>query len=83
MIQRALAGIIGNKIKITLRVLGHVIDGRGDDVVFHGKKRGLHDLISGTIVIMERSPVQEALSREEFESSIANMDEIQTQHHGL
>jgi len=68
---------IGYIISSIIVYIGFII------IAFHGKKRGLHDLIAGTIVIVERSPIQEAHSREEFESSIANMDEIQTEHHGL
>ena len=52
-------------------------------IAFHGKKQGLHDLIAGTIVIIERSPIQEAHSKAEFESSLARMDTIQTERHGL
>ncbi len=50
---------------------------------FHGQKRGLHDLIAGTLVIIEPSTIQELLSRAEFESALAEMDEIQREYHGL
>jgi len=73
----AILRYIGYIISSIIVYIGFII------IAFHGKKRGLHDLIAGTIVIVEHSPIQEAHSREEFESSIANMEEIQTEHHGL
>ena len=52
-------------------------------IAFHGKKRFLHDLIAGTIVIVDRSPTHEAHSRAVFKSSTTTMGEIQTEHQGL
>jgi len=52
-------------------------------IAFHGRKRGLHDLIAGTLVIIEPSTIQELHSRAEFESALAEMDEIQREYHGL
>ncbi len=52
-------------------------------IAFHGQKRGLHDLIAGTMVISETGPLQQALAPAEFEASLARMDEVQTECHGL
>lgn len=52
-------------------------------IAFHGQKRGLHDLIAGTLVIIEPSTIQDLQSRAELESSLAEMDEIQREYHGL
>ena len=74
--------------KAILRLLGYVassiILGIGFLMIaFHGQKRGLHDLIAGTVVTVGPSPLQELLSRGDLEASLTEMDEIQREHHGL
>lgn len=51
--------------------------------LFRGQKRGLHDLIAGTVVIIEPAAIQEPLTRAEREAALDKMDEIQTEYHGL
>ena len=52
-------------------------------IAFHGQKRGLHDLIAGTVVIIEPLAVQEPLTRSQQDAALDQMNEIQRKYHGL
>lgn len=52
-------------------------------IAFHGRKRGLHDLIAGTLVIIEPSTIEELHSTAEFEAALAEMDKAQREYHGI
>ncbi|MFP4642130.1 MAG: RDD family protein [Dehalococcoidia bacterium] len=52
-------------------------------IAFHVQKRGLHDLIAGTIVVVETSAFRELHSKEEFESALGEVEAIQKEYHGI
>jgi uncharacterized RDD family membrane protein YckC len=52
-------------------------------IAFHGQKRGLHDLMADTIVIVVPSTFSGMQSTEEFESALAQSEEIQNKYHGF
>jgi uncharacterized RDD family membrane protein YckC len=76
---------LGNAV---LRFIGYIVS----SIIFfigflmigwHGKKRGLHDLIAATVVINVPSIISEIYSRAELESALAEADEIQRGYHGV
>ncbi len=50
---------------------------------WHGKKRGLHDLIGATVAINVPSVISEMYSKAELESALAKADEMQREYHGV
>jgi len=73
----ALLRFIGYIISSIILYIGFLM------IAFLGRKRGLHDLIAGTVVISEPSAILELLTRTEREAALDRMDELQTEYHGL
>lgn len=73
----ALLRYIGYIISTIILYIGFLM------IAFHGQKRGLHDLIAGTIVISEPLAIQEQLTRAEREAALDKMDEMQREYHGV
>ena len=73
----ALLRFVGYIVSSVIFLIGFLMIG------WHGKKRGLHDLIAATVVINVPSVISEMLSRAELESTLAEADEIQRIYHGL
>lgn len=76
---------LGNAV---LRFIGYIVS----SIIFfigflmigwHEKKRGLHDLIAATAVIIVPSIISGMHSRAELESTLAEADEIQREYHGI
>lgn len=76
---------LGNAV---LRFIGYIVS----SIIFfigflmigwHGKKRGLHDLIAATAVIIVPSIISGMHSRAELESALTEADEIQREYHGI
>lgn len=71
-----------------LRFIGYIVS----SIIFfigflmigwHEKKRGLHDLIAATAVIIVPSIISGMHSRAELESALTEADEIQREYHGI
>jgi len=76
-IRIAILRFIGYIVSFVVLCIGFLM------IAFHAQKRGLHDIIAGTMVIIEPSTIQELQSRAEFESALGKMDDIQREYHGL
>lgn len=76
-IRIAILRFIGYIVSFVVLYIGFLM------IAFHARKRGLHDIIAGTMVIIEPSTIQELHSSEEFESALGEMDDIQREYHGL
>ncbi len=77
--------VLGNAV---LRLIGYIIS----FIIFyigflmigwHRKKRGLHDIIAGTVVINVPSVISEMHPIDELESTLNKADEIQSEYHGV
>jgi len=73
----AVLRFIGYIVSFIIFLIGFLMIG------WHGKKRGLHDLIAATVVINVPSIISEMHSRAELESTLAEADEIQREYHGV
>lgn len=76
-IRIAIHRFIGYVISFVTLCIGFLM------IAFHENKRGLHDIIAGTMVVIVPSTLHDLKPREEFESSLAKIDDLQKTYHGF